>query len=183
MLTDGPSANQARELLGTTFRKFWEQKRVADGYERVASVEVIGLVPTPKERMAATMQHFVDNIESAPVLVLACLQRHREAVPTEGSSVYPAVQNLLLAARALGYGGVITQWHGAVESELKTIVGIPAAVAVHAVIPLGRPVGTGHGPVRRRPMGELVSLNGWGTAPDWAVDPQGTRFTKAGPPR
>jgi nitroreductase len=124
--------------------------------------------------MAATMQHFVDNIGEAPVIVLACLERHRGPTPTEGASIYPAVQNMLIAARTLGYGGVITQWHAQIESEIKEALGIPAGVAIHAVIPLGRPVGN-HGPVRRRPLSNIVSENRWGEVPAWAVDVEDRR--------
>ena len=69
--------------------------------------------------MARTMQQFVDHFESTPVVVLPCLIRYRAPYPSEGASVYPACQNLLLAARALGYGGVMTVWHLAVEDELR----------------------------------------------------------------
>jgi nitroreductase len=127
------------------------------------------------------MQHFVDHFEEIPVVILACLVRYREANPYEGGSVYPACQNLLVAARALGYGGVLTMWHLAVEDELRGLLGIPPEVAISATITLGRPVGH-HGPVRRRPLGELVYDGGWREAASWAVDPPGTRFTAAGPP-
>lgn len=196
VLTEGHRADAAKSLLGHTFRQFWAAKRQADGYnevprknesvaDRATDQRPSGVldVLSPKQRMANTMQQFVDNFEATPCVVLACLKRHREPTPTEGASVYPAVQNLLLAARSLGYGGVITQWHHSVEGELKVLLGMPSEVAIHAVIPLGKPAGGGHGPVRRRPMGELVSLNGWGTPPSWALDPEGTRFTQAGPPK
>jgi nitroreductase len=176
VVTTGERAEDAKRLLGDSFRAGWAAKRKADDYDEP------GVGTSPKSRMAATMQHFVDQFESTPCVVLACLRRHRSAVPTEGSSIYPAVQNLLLAARALGYGGVLTQWHGPVEEELKVLLDIPSDVVIHAVIPLGRPALGGHGPVRRRPMAELVSLNGWGLPPSWAQDPEGTRFTQAGPP-
>ena len=62
--------------------------------------------------MARTMQRYVDDFESVPVLVLACYVRYRDTTAfADGASVYPACQNLLLAARALGYGGVMTGWH------------------------------------------------------------------------
>ena len=96
--------------------------------------------------------------------------------------MYPACQNLLLAARALGYGGVLTMWHQYVEDELRDVLGIPADVAISATITLGRPVGN-HGPVRRRPVAELVYEDGWEEPAPWATDPPGTRFTSAGPPR
>jgi nitroreductase len=166
-----------REMLTATFQRGWAAKRETDRYEQGSGADT----GSPKARMAATMQHFVDTIGQAPVIVLACLQRHRAPTPTEGASVFPAVQNLLLAARTLGYGGVITQWHGEIEDEIKTVLGIPAQVAIHAVIPLGRPVGS-HGPVRRRPLAHMVSENIWGNVPDWATDPEGTSFAQAGPP-
>jgi nitroreductase len=108
--------------------------------------------------------------------------RYREPVPTEGASIYPACQNLLLGARALGYGGVLTGWHSMCEPELRDLLGIPEDVFVAAAITLGKPVG-GHGPVRCRPIKELVYEDEWGAQAAWAVDPPGTRFTSAGPPK
>jgi nitroreductase len=172
-----PESLAVREMLTTTFQRGWVAKRATDCYEEGSGATA----DSPKARMAATMQHFVDNIGMAPIIVLACLERHRAPTPTEGASVFPAVQNLLLAARTLGYGGVITQWHGEIEDEIKTVLGIPAHVAIHAVIPLGRPMGN-HGPVRRRPLAHIVSENIWGNVPGWAVDPDGTSYAQAGPP-
>ena len=113
---------------------------------------------------------------SVPVLVLPCLVRYREPTPTEGASVYPAVQNLLLAARALGYGGVITGFQALVDRELKELLSIPPEVFIAAAVTIGRPAGS-HGPVRRAPMSELVHGDEWGVAPAWAVDPPDTRHT------
>jgi nitroreductase len=89
---------------------------------------------------------------------------------------------MLLAARALGYGGVLTDWHLLVEAELRALLGIPDGVLVAATITLGRPAGH-HGPVRRRPLREFVYEDEWGNPAVWAVDPPGTRHTSAGPPR
>jgi hypothetical protein len=55
-------------------------------------------------------------------------------------------------------------------------------VFIAATITLGKPAGT-HGPVRRRPIAELVFEDEWDNSPPWAVDPPGTAFTSAGPPR
>ncbi len=130
-----------------------------------------------KARMARTMSHFVDHIGEAPVLVLACLdQRVRHADLSAGASVFPACQNLLLAARALGYGGVMTNWHQVVEDELRPLLGLPDHVTIAATIPLGRPVG-GHGPMRRLPLAQLVYEDRWGEPAPWAADPPGTRYT------
>jgi nitroreductase len=170
VLTDGPKAVEAKALLGRAFRMGWEAKKAADGYQ-----EGSGAVPnSPKARQAAAMQHFVDHFESTPAVFLACLIRYRAANSAEGGSVYPAVQNLMLAARKLGYGGVITMWHGSVEAELRALLAIPDDVAIAATIPMGRPMGA-HGPVRRRPLSEFVFADSWDNPADWAVDPPGTR--------
>lgn len=178
VLRDGPRAIRAKALLGESFRALWAEKRHRDGYDAGSGTQA----DTPKARMAATMEHFVDHFEATPVVVLACLIRHRDPTPTEGASVYPACQNLLLAARALGYGGVMTMWHAYVEDELRELLDIPADVAISATLTLGRPQGR-HGPVRRRPIDELVFDDGWDQQAAWAHDPPGTRFTRAGPPR
>lgn len=178
VLRDGPRAAQAKALLGGAARAAWAEKRVHDRYD-----EGSGQVDdSPKARTARAMQHFVDHFEDIPVVVLACLVRYRDPNPSEGGSVYPAVQNLLLAARDLGYGGVITGWHHSVEPQLRTLLGIPDGVAIHATVPIGRPVGH-HGPVRRRPVAELVFDDAWGEPATWATEPEGTRHTQAGPPR
>ena len=177
VLRDGPGAIEAKALLGETFRRGWNQKQQTDGYKRGSGSEDA----SPKARMARTMQHFVDHFEQTPVVVLPCvLRRHKNLI--DGASIYPACQNLLLAARALGYGGVITGWHREVEDQLRSLLAIPDEFDIAATIPLGRPVG-GHGPVRRRPLGELVFDDRWEQSAAWAVDPPGTRFTQAGPPK
>ena len=127
------------------------------------------------------MQHYVDHFEDVPVLVFPCLVRYRAPFPMESASIYPACQNLLLAARALGYGGAFTVMHYPVESELRELLDLPEEAFLAGTITIGKPVG-GHGPVRRRPLSEFVYAEGWGVTPSWAVDPPGTRHTSAGPP-
>jgi nitroreductase len=178
VLRDGPTATQAKALLGESFRAAWQSKRASDGYEEGSGLDR----SSPKARMAASMQQFVDRFEQTPVVVLACYSRHRASDPSEGASVFPACQNLLLAARALGYGGVMTMWHGFVEDKLRELLAIPDDIAIAATIPLGRPEG-GHGSVRRRPVQELVYDDMWQQPATWCTDPPGTRFTSAGPPK
>ena len=175
VLRDDVGARRAKAILAVGFRAGWDAKR-----SEARDAEGSALDPaTPKGRQGRAMQHFVDHFEEIPVVVLACLVRYREPTPQEGASVYPACQNLLLAARALGYGGVLTGWHALVEDELRDATGIPDGVAISATIPLGRPLGS-HGPVRRLPLRDVVFDGAWGESAPWAVDPVGTRF--AGPP-
>jgi nitroreductase len=177
VLRDGPRATQAKSVLGAGFREMWAEKRAIDRYEAGSGADD----GSPKARMARTMQRFVDTFEQTPVVLLACLVRYREGGAYEGASVYPACQNLLLAARAIGLGGVMTLWHARVEAELRVVLEIPDGVFLAATLTLGHPEGA-HGPVRRRPLGELVFDDVWGAAAPWAVEPEGTRHSGAGPP-
>jgi len=173
VLRDGPKAAEGKALLGRAFRDAWATKRAEDGYGGSDA-------DTPKARLERAMQHFVDQFEQVPVVVLACLARYRPPNPYEGNSVYPACQNLLLAARARGLGGVMTMWHALVEDDLRAVLDIPENVAISATLPIGYPEGR-HGPVRRRPLSEIVFDDAWGQPAPWAVEPDGTEHTQAGP--
>lgn len=178
VLQDSDKAAQAKALIKQGAEAVWGTKRKADQYDqRSGAIE-----NSPKARMARTMDAYVENFDKVPVLILPCLVRYREPTPMEGASVYPAVQNVLLAARALGYGGVITGFHGLVDTELKALLSIPEEVFIACTLTLGKPAGN-HGPVRRRPMQELVYGDTWEEPPGWAIDPPGTRHTSAGPPK
>jgi nitroreductase len=84
----------------------------------------------------------------------------RYQVLAEASSIYPAVQNLLLAARAHGLGANITIWHIPREDDVKAILGIPKHVHTYALIPVGYPRGR-FGPVRRRPVADVIHRDRW----------------------
>lgn len=77
-----------------------------------------------------------------------------------GGSLYPAVQNLLLAARAEGLGGVLTTLIASREPEVRDVLNIPEPWGVHAMIPLGYPKGN-HGPLRRAPLDDMVKFDTW----------------------
>ena len=178
VFTDSERSMHVKQIIAQGAQTLWESKRSNDGYDSGSGTQD----DSPKARMARTMQQYVDHFAAVPVLVLACLIRYREPSPTEGASVYPACQNLLLAARALGYGGVLTGFQGFVEDELRSFLEIPDEVALSATITLGVPAGS-HGPVRRRPLSNLVFADTWGEAAPWAADPPGTAVlsSKFGP--
>jgi nitroreductase len=161
---DGSSA-AAREILSKGFQIAWSgERREPDAGD-----------DSRRARMARAMNHFVDHIGSAPVIVVVCCikGRVREGV-VPGASVFPACQNLLLAARALGYGGVISMWHRPVLAELNAALQVPDDVDVVATIPFGVPVGN-HGPVRRLPLRDVVFDGAYGKGADWLDEPDGVR--------
>ena len=153
VLRDGSAAREAKSVLGTAFRAGWAAKRASDGYRA--------------SRFADSMQRYVDRFERVPVVILVCLDRYRAPNAMEGASVYPACQNLLLAARAHGYGGALTMWHLGVEAELRQLLAIPEHVGLSACITLGVPEGH-HGPLRRKPLREIVFDDHWGEPAAWA---------------
>jgi nitroreductase len=84
-------------------------------------------------------------------------------VATVHGSIYPAVQNILLACRALGIGSVITTIHCLFEEELKQKFAIPDNMEVSALLPLGYPQGH-FGPTTRRPVENVIRWDGFGKA-------------------
>ena len=169
VLRDGPRARNVRALLAEGAAEVWGQKRArrefSDGDPSPATV-----------RMLASMEQYVATFADAPVIVLPCMLRYRDPTPSEGASVYPAVQNLLLGARSVGLGGALTMFHQTRETAIRTALELPDAAFIAGTITLGVPAGR-HGPVRRRPVSQLVFEDQWDVSPEWAVDPAGTRFT------
>jgi nitroreductase len=111
----------------------------------------------------------VDNFEDIPVLVVACLRGSRVplvptppiAVSSYYGSIFPSVQNLLLAARAMGLGAsLITLPLWSTTSARRTL-GLPVSVQPACIVPLGWPRGR-YGPTTRRPVGDVVHLDRFG---------------------
>ncbi len=106
--------------------------------------------------------YLANHMADVPVLVLATIKKEMFAIgPTLGASIYPAVQNLMLAARALGLGTALTTLHKLHEADVKQLLGIPDDVETMALIPVGRPKGQ-FGPVKRMPVEKVVYWDGWG---------------------
>jgi nitroreductase len=107
-------------------------------------------------------EHLAHHLAEAPVLIIATIRKDRFTVgPTAGGSIYPAIQNLMLAARALGLGTTLTTLHKLHEEEVKDLLGIPGQVETMALIPLGWPKGRFGTPVRL-PVEKVVYWEKWG---------------------
>jgi nitroreductase len=134
-------------------------------------------------RLMATGAHLWQYMGEAPVLLLPCGRPPalppRAALPPDiaarwedevtyaerirGASIYPAIQNIILACRALGLGTVITTNHIRCEDEVKAVLGIPEDVATFALMPIGWPLDR-FGPLTRRPLAEVAHADRWGSA-------------------
>ncbi len=177
VLRNGPRAKKAKSLLGEVYRKGWESKSKAEGWQRGTGADP----GSRKARSVNAMLQFVERFEEIPVVILACFLHHRSLHVFDGASIYPACQNILLAARALGYGACISMWHPLVETELRSLLGIPEKASVMATLTLCKPEGR-HGPLRRRPLADLVFDDGWEETASWIEDPPGSRFSRGGRP-
>ena len=137
----------------------------------------------PYRRFMTSGAYLWDHMGEAPVLLIPCLHdRHappRATLPPSlqaiyegelayerrirGASIYPAVQNIILACRAFGLGTVITTNHIRCEDEVKTLLGLPSDISTYALMPIGYPQGK-FGPLARRPVGEVAYADRWGAA-------------------
>jgi len=102
--------------------------------------------------------HYRERMETMP-------PDEKEPRPTVvgGGSVYPAVQNFLLAARNEGLGCVLTTLLCFEEPTVRELLELPDDWYTAAHVPIGYSVGGGHGPLRRKPLNQMVSRNSWGS--------------------
>lgn len=115
-----------------------------------------------RRRMWEAVLWQAEHMHAAPVIVVACcIMDDPEQDPGRyASSIWPGVQNLLLAARALGLGATPTTYALASRDELERVLELPDHVRAQAVIPVGVPVGR-FGPVRRLPLDQVMMTDRW----------------------
>ncbi len=140
-----------RWQFGELYREAWWAKRADQGIHGPADID-------PANRTTLSAMKLSDEFGAAPAIVLLCATAQGAGAM---GSVIPAVQNLLLAARALGIGGTITTLHAVVDERVKELLGIPEEVQIVYAIPLGYPQGN-FGPVTRKPLAEVASVDRWG---------------------
>ncbi len=114
-------------------------------------------------RQVAATKHLTDHYHEAPVMIVACLNvGPNGANGGSGASIYPAVQNMLLAARGLGLGATLTSRHMIFAADVDKILGLPDGIMSFAILPIGYPEGS-FGPVGRGPIEDIVHKDQWGT--------------------
>jgi nitroreductase len=137
--------------FGALYREAWWAKRQDEGFQRRDDL--------PRRFYAAA--GLADAMAGVPCVVFALALHHGPA-----DSVVPAVQNLMLAARAIGIGSVPTTLHPSVMDRFRTMFEIPDDVGFHFCVPLGYPQGS-FGPNVRKPTSETTFLNRWDAPVPW----------------
>jgi nitroreductase len=120
-----------------------------------------GATPEGYKRQHSAVQYLTDHYHEAPVWIVACLEDGPSPGRGAGASIYPAVQNMILAIRALGLGTTLTTRHLLHEKEAEAALGLPPGVHSYAILPVGYPMGK-FGPVGRGPLAEIVYQDKWG---------------------
>jgi nitroreductase len=131
------------------------------GPRYLSSAPPAGVTRERYVRQHAAVQYLTDHFHEAPVWIVACLEEGAPATRWSGASIYPAVQNMLLAARALGLGATLTTRHLLYEKEAEAALGLPPGVHSYAILPIGYPMGR-FGPVGRGPLADVVFEDRWG---------------------
>jgi len=168
---------QQRAKLGTIYRK---ASAIASAMY-AARGRPAHMTDEQFKLMMSSGSYLWDHMGEAPVILIPCQESPKmprlDDLPAEvqsryaaelryverirGASIYPAVQNIVLACRALGLGTTITTNHIRCEDEVKEVLGIPEEVRTFAMMPIGFPRGN-FGSVVRRPLLEVVALDRWG---------------------
>ena len=147
---------EKRARLGELYEEAWWAKRKDEG---ISGPEDIA----PGKGVRQSAMRLSGEIGDTPAIVLVCATaRGRGAA----ESVIPSVQNLLLAARAIGVGGTITTLHAVVEERVHELCDIPAEAQVVYCVPLGYPRGR-FGPLSRKPLAEVAAVDSWTNTPAW----------------
>ena len=165
MATRAPSGGNRQLWHFLVVRDADSRRRISDYYRRAYEEAYPPGGSGPLEpRVRSSSTHLANNMLDAPVLILACIEQFATISPmTRGASIYPAVQNLLLAARGLGLGSVMTTLHKRYEAEIKELLGIPENVETTALLPIGYPAeGVHYGPTKRRAVEEITYWERWG---------------------
>jgi nitroreductase len=185
-----PSAGNAQNWIFIVVRDDAQRRALAAVYRKAADeVSAIyaargrpdHLTEQQYDGFMAAGQYLWDHLGDAPVLLVPCLKLRdmppRDALPEpvaaryeahlayqeqiRGSSIYPAIQNIILTCRALGLGTLITTNHILYEDDVRKILGLPKDVSTFALMPIGYPHGN-YGPLARRSVSEVTFADRWG---------------------
>jgi nitroreductase len=147
-----------------------QKSRIADIYRDIGNAAIRegalrhGRLDAEMEKVYRHALILVDNLQQAPALVMCCVTGSPGGDGIQQStfygSIYPAIQNLMLAARSKGIGSTLTTLHKAREQDVKQVLQIPDDVTTVALIPLGYPQGRWGRP-KRRPSSDVTYWNVW----------------------
>ena len=159
---------ELRRSLGELYRLEWEKYGAGARY---LLDRMTGEAREKQKRMLAAADHLGEHLGEAPAILVFCFNPGNMAITDAelgrpsvvgGGSVYPAVQNAMLACRAEGIGCTLTTLLCYQEAAIKPLLGMPEDWFTCGFLPIGYPVLRGHGPISRRPVAKLSYSDRWG---------------------
>lgn len=181
-----PSGSNAQSWLFIVVKDAEKRRQLGAVYKKASDilVKLYAGLPRPEHieekkyaRFMQSVVHLFEHMGDAPVLLVPCLKasmwtsasklpddvkaKMAGSVRIAGSSIYPAVQNVILACRAFGLGTTLTTIHAFFEEEVRAILNLPADVQTYALMPIGYPQGH-HYVVKRKPVSEVACLDSYG---------------------
>ena len=159
-----PGNSQGRDFIVVTDQA--KREIIGNAIEKVMGSRVASMDRPDKTHrlMLDGTQHLLATLRTCPVLIFVCGKAiYPYEAPRESfvwSSIYPAAQNLIIAARALGLGTVFTTFQGVAESVIRETLDIPDDVLIGCMIPMGWP-DKNFGPVNREPYERVVHHDRW----------------------
>jgi nitroreductase len=181
-----PSGSNAQSWVFLVIKDAQTRRQLGAVYRKASDIltKLYARAPRPPhmdenkyQRFMQAVTHLFEHMGDAPVLLVPCLKasmwtgasdlpadvkaRMASTARMAGSSIYPAVQNVILACRAFGLGTVLTTIHAFFEEEVREILKLPADVQTYALMPIGYPQGH-HYPVKRKAVREVACLDRYG---------------------
>jgi nitroreductase len=151
-----------KDAVADGYRRAWHEE--VGPWFRSAGPEDGAPAPGPSrdryERMLTAADYLADHLHAAPVWIVPCLLGKTHNWES-GSAIYPAVQNMLLSARALGLGATLTTLYQACVKDADALLGVPEGAHSFALLPVGYPLGK-FGPVARTALEDVVFVDRWG---------------------
>ena len=163
-------APEPKQQLADLYKPEWE--KYSAGFMKRIEGQPEELV-SKWSRVLKAGNYLADHMHEAPALLMFCADFRTMAVTDAkldrislvgGGSVYPAVQNAMLACVEEGLGCVLTTLLCMREPEVKKVLSIPDPWATAGVVPIGYPVNKGHGPITRKPPAQMAFRNTFGEA-------------------
>lgn len=148
-----------RQAIGEMYWQTWTEY----GKQYVDDPSNIDKLPRQMRMVVRSTDDLARNIAKVPVHLFVC------GPEQAGGSLYPAMQNVLLACRGLGLGSVITSFHSGHMDKLRPLLKIPEGQTAHALLPIGWPSDK-IGPVNRRPVRKAASIDTWGNTWEYGAN-------------
>ena len=145
----------------------WSERAWTMAFPKYQDEDALNALPRTQRLSIASVRDLAHTLADVPLIVVVCGLKGKHSSP--GGSHFPAIQNMLLAARALGLGGSIFNLPMVGGDELYEVLSIPESNEIYACVPIGYPTDK-QGPLSRKPVKKITYWNRWGAEWPFALE-------------